>query len=274
MKHNLWFMPTTAMAYAVASSLAAASTQAISGKKQPTITISVVYDNYLSRSDLRTAWGFSCFIEGLEKNILFDTGGDGGILLSNMEKVGISPKKVDIIFLSHVHGDHTGGLDAVLEKNHDVTVFLPASFPEKMKAGIKAKKAKVVEVKKPQEVCGDAFSTGEMGTFIKEESLYMRVKEGIAVITGCAHPGIVKIVSKARELSKASPRLVLGGFHMAGASDRKIKSVITDLKKLGVSGAAPCHCSGDHTREMFSQSFGSQFIKVGVGSVIKLESAS
>lgn len=271
MKSVVWFVWLMLIAVASASGFAALSAQRLSGKGESMITITIVYDNNPFRSDLRTAWGFGCLIEGFEKTILFDTGGDGKILLSNMEKLGLSPDKIDVVFLSHIHQDHTGGLDAVLEKNHDVTVFLPSSFPEKMKSAITSRKAKVVEVKKPQEVCGDVFSTGELRTFIKEQSLYARVKGGIAVITGCAHPGIVKIVSRARELSKAQPSLVMGGFHMAGARDTKINSVISDLKQLGVSEAAPCHCSGDRTREMFQQAFGSQFIKAGAGTVIKLE---
>lgn len=273
MKHTFWLMPTTAMAYAVALSCTALPIEALSKKGGSTITMTIVYDNNSSRPDLRAAWGFGCFIEGLEKNILFDTGGDGRILLSNMERLGISPQQVNIVFLSHVHGDHTGGLTALLERNHDVTVFLPRSFPEKMKAAIRERKAKVVEVREPQKVCPGAFSTGEMGTFIKEQSLYIPVKGGIAVITGCAHPGVVKIVSKASELSKTGPSLVLGGFHMAGFSDRRINSVISGFKTLGVGKAAPCHCSGDRTRELFSQAFGSQFIKAEVGSVIKLQPA-
>ncbi|NQT81848.1 hypothetical protein HQ563_02410 [bacterium] len=81
------------------------------------------------------------------------------------------------------------------------------------------------------------------------------------------------IVSKASELSKTGPSLVLGGFHMAGFSDRRINTVISSFKTLGVGKAAPCHCSGDRTRELFSQAFGSQFIKAEVGSVIKLQPA-
>ncbi len=213
--------------------------------------MTILYDNNSFRPDLQTAWGFACFIEGTEKTILFDTGGDGQILLSNMEKLRISPEKVDIVFLSHVHGDHTGGLDALLKKNHNVTVFLPISFPEKMKAGIREKKAKVVEVKQPQAVC----------------------QGGIAIITGCAHPGIVSIVAKANELSKSRPVLTLGGFHMAGFSDKRIEAVIGKLRELGLVRIAPCHCSGDRTRELFSEAYGNQFIGAGAGSVIKLELA-
>ena len=49
------------------------------------VEILVVYDNYSCRSDLETAWGFSCLIRGMEKTILFDTGGSGALLMRNME---------------------------------------------------------------------------------------------------------------------------------------------------------------------------------------------
>ena len=46
------------------------------------IVISVVYDNNEYDPKLEAAWGFSCLIEGTEKTILFDTGGNGKTLLS------------------------------------------------------------------------------------------------------------------------------------------------------------------------------------------------
>lgn len=239
--------------------------------KDGPVTITILYDNYASRNDLQTAWGFSCFIEGFEKNILFDTGGDRDILLFNMRKLGVQPEKIHIIFLSHVHGDHTGGLAAILKRNPSVTVFLPATFPEDMKASVQKVGAKVVEVKKSVSVCNGAFSTGEMGTGIKEQALYVRVKGGIAVITGCAHPGIVEVVTRAAELSKATPQLVMGGFHMTGYTEKEISQVIAEFKKLGVVRSGPCHCSGGRTREMFSVAFGTRFIKAGVGAIIELE---
>ncbi len=241
--------------------------------KNGPVTVTILYDNYAFRKDLQTAWGFACFIAGLEKNILFDTGGDASILLSNMQKLSISPEKIHIIFLSHVHGDHTGGLAAVLERNPSVTVLLPASFPETMKAATREKGARVVEVKEAANVCQGAFSTGEMGTAIKEQALCVRVKGGIAVITGCAHPGIAEVVTKATDFGKAVPQLVMGGFHMTGYNEKKIGLVIAEFRKLGVVRAGPCHCSGDRTREMFSEAFGNQFIKAGVGGVIELQSA-
>jgi 7,8-dihydropterin-6-yl-methyl-4-(beta-D-ribofuranosyl)aminobenzene 5'-phosphate synthase len=57
--------------------------------------ITIVFDNYLHNPELKTEWGFSCLIEGFEKNILFDTGSDGEILLENMQKLKLDPKKTD-----------------------------------------------------------------------------------------------------------------------------------------------------------------------------------
>jgi len=50
--------------------------------------MTIVYDNTALGENLRADWGFSCFIQGLKKSILFDTGTDGKILLSNMDKLG------------------------------------------------------------------------------------------------------------------------------------------------------------------------------------------
>ncbi len=91
--------------------------------------MTIVYDNYQSDPDLRTDWGFGCVVDGFAKTILFDTGTSGQILLSNMSKLQIDPQDIDVVVLSHIHGDHTGGLAAFLDQNAQVTVFAPQSFP-------------------------------------------------------------------------------------------------------------------------------------------------
>jgi 7,8-dihydropterin-6-yl-methyl-4-(beta-D-ribofuranosyl)aminobenzene 5'-phosphate synthase len=63
--------------------------------------MTIVYDNNPFDEKLERDWGFSCFIKGLEKSILFDTGTNGRSLLSNMEKLGILPEEIDLVFLSH-----------------------------------------------------------------------------------------------------------------------------------------------------------------------------
>jgi len=234
------------------------------------LSITVSYDNNPYKERLTAAWGFSCVIRGTEKTILFDTGGDGSILLANMEELGINPKEIDLVVLSHIHGDHIGGLTSFLRKNPEVVVYLPKSFPKGFIDGVKEYGAKIVEVQGPLEICEGVYSTGELGTWIKEQSLIIHTKEGSIVITGCAHPGIVKTVNKAKDLVKGDVLLVMGGFHLGGESKGEIEKIISSFRKLGVSYAGPCHCSGDAARQLFKKEYGENFINIGVGRVVTM----
>jgi 7,8-dihydropterin-6-yl-methyl-4-(beta-D-ribofuranosyl)aminobenzene 5'-phosphate synthase len=242
-----------------------------SSRKANPITIRIIYDNYQFNSQLKAEWGFSCFISGTQKRILFDTGGDGSTLLSNMKKLKITPEQVDLIFLSHIHGDHTGGLLEFLKKNHKVKVLLPCSFPATFKKEITERGAQYIEVKEPIEICKDVFSTGELGASIKEQSLIIKTEKGLVIITGCAHPGIVNIAKKAKELLNQNIYLVLGGFHLLGSSEEVIEKIVYEFKKMGIEKVAPCHCSGDKTRELFQQKYKKDFISGGVGKMIEIQ---
>jgi len=237
------------------------------------VTLTVLFDNYSSDDRLKTGWGFACLVKGLEKTILFDTGGDGTILLSNMRTLGAQLADLDIIVLSHEHYDHTGGLAAVLAENHNVTVFVPVSFSEGFKKQVRDRGATVVAVDKPCKVCEGAHSTGQLGTGIKEQGLCISTADGMFVITGCAHPGIVEMVRAAASLSSSGVHGAMGGFHMKGFPDNKIQAVIEKLTAIGITVAGPSHCSGDRTREMMRRSFSDGYLTVGVGRTVELEAA-
>ena len=240
---------------------------------QEAITVTIVYDNYQYDPNLRTSWGFSCLVDGLEKAVLFDTGGDGNLLLANMDKLRISPEDIDVVVLSHIHGDHTGGLTAFLGHNPHVTVFVPQSFPASFKQAITKTGAQYVEVGESTQICPHAVSTGELGTSIKEQALILETANGLVVITGCAHPGVVNMVRRAKEVLNKDIHLVMGGFHMSGFSAAQVNRVIRELQQLGVQKAAPCHCSGDQTRQIFAQVYGEDFVKVGVGKKLEFTPA-
>ena len=156
--------------------------------KKAKITLITIYDNYQANPQLKTGWGFSClvrhsFSEGgviKEKSILFDTGADNETLLSNMGKIEVDSSEIDFVFISHLHEDHTGGLSGILEIKPDLQVYKPESFSDSA------------------QIINNVWTTGPMGTGIKEQSLIINSGQGLVIITGCAHPGVVNIIKKAK----------------------------------------------------------------------------
>jgi 7,8-dihydropterin-6-yl-methyl-4-(beta-D-ribofuranosyl)aminobenzene 5'-phosphate synthase len=234
------------------------------------INITVVYNNVAYDENLTTAWGISYFIEGLEENILFDTGGDGAILLGNMEKLGINPMEIDTVVLSHIHADHIGGVQHLLQTNSQVTVYFPESFPESFKNKLKSLCKETVPVHKPLKICRKVWSTGELGSWIKEQSLIIDTQKGLIVITGCAHPGIVNIVKFAKSYLKKDVYLILGGFHLMAYNENQVKKIIKDLKELGIEKVGPSHCTGGRPIELFREAWGGDFIELGCGAKLNL----
>jgi len=235
------------------------------------VTISIVYDNNACDQRLKTSWGFSCLIDGLEKTILFDTGGNSALLLHNMKELEINPAEVDVVVLSHIHGDHVGGLSGFLKENPHVTVYVPQSFPESFKDSAVSFGAEVSEVYGAKELLAGVYSTGELGTAIKEQSLVIATSRGLVIVTGCAHPGVVNIIRQAREIvPDREVYLVMGGFHLAGEATSRIRAIIAQFQQLAVQNVTPCHCSGDETRSLFKQAYGEGYIEDGVGRIITI----
>lgn len=213
--------------------------------------ITIVYDNEVLRRGFKAGWGFSSLIND---DILFDTGGDGVALLHNMKELDINPRDIKAVVLSHGHGDHTGGLLDLLEENQNLSVYALASFSRWLKNQIPAK-TKLIEVRGQIQIRGNIFTTGELGTYIKEQSLICLDKKGVFVVMGCAHPGVHTILNAASKFGEIYG--VIGGFH--GFSD-------FDILK-GVKLISPCHCT-QYKREI-ARAFPKQYVRCGAGLVIE-----
>ena len=173
--------------------------------------------------------------------------------------------------LSHIHGDHVGGLQSILRKNPKIIVCLPISFPDNFKDEVKGYGVKVIEIQWPLKICENVHSTGELGTGIKEQSLIVRTDKGLIVTPGCAHPGVVEILNKAKESMKDNILFVTGGYHLGGKGRGELEKIVSSFKKLGVRYVGPCHCTGDAARELFKKEYQTSFINVGVGKIINME---
>ena len=126
-------------------------------------------------------------METPDETILFDTGGNPEILLENLEKLGFKPSEVNLVVLSHIHGDHVGGLRGFLKRGLHPDVYLPKSFPKSFKEELKACGCRVIEVSSPARICCGVGTTGEMGSAPREQALLINTREGLIMLTGCAH---------------------------------------------------------------------------------------
>jgi 7,8-dihydropterin-6-yl-methyl-4-(beta-D-ribofuranosyl)aminobenzene 5'-phosphate synthase len=234
------------------------------GQNNMTIKITTVFDNTTLDQNCTPEWGYACVIETPEETVLFDTGNDGQILESNLQTLGFKETTFSKIIISHMHWDHYGGLKRMMTLQTDAEVFLPASATETEME--KANCSDAIMVKEARPINSYIYSLGEMKGPANEQSLAIPTAEGLVVITGCAHPGIVEIVREAKkQFPQKKIHLVLGGFHLNRHSDNDVLKIARELKALGVEKAGATHCTGQSAIHVFEQEFGKNYVKAGVG---------
>ncbi len=164
--------------------------------------ITILYDNDAWEPRLAADWGFACRIQTGDKTILFDTGANGRILLSNMQKLGIDPREIDEVFISHDHWDHAGGLADFLKQN-PVRVYVPSRFSGSY-PGID-----LVFLDAPAQIHDNLYSTGTLSNI--EQSLVIQQKNSLVVVAGCSHPGVGEILKAASAFGRVTA--LIGGLH-------------------------------------------------------------
>jgi 7,8-dihydropterin-6-yl-methyl-4-(beta-D-ribofuranosyl)aminobenzene 5'-phosphate synthase len=105
------------------------------------------------------------------------------------------------------------------------------------------------DVSTPTHIAPGIHTTGLLGASLQEQAVVVETEEGLIVITGCAHPGIVAIVQKA------------------------IGKIVQSLRKLGVRRVAPSHCTGDPARRQFKEAYGADYVEGGAGMILKFAAA-
>jgi 7,8-dihydropterin-6-yl-methyl-4-(beta-D-ribofuranosyl)aminobenzene 5'-phosphate synthase len=259
-------LPTPTMAAATPTMAAATPTQAPSATRN---RITVIYDNVPYDKRLKTDWGFAALVEYRGQSVLFDAGANGETLLANMHTLEIDPAGIRQVFLSHVHSDHTGGLLTFLGASSKPPVYLLTAFGPAFLGRVRARTT-AIETSAGTEIASGIFTTGKVAGGSAEQALVIRTQQGLVVITGCAHPGVVQMVQAAMALSGDPVYMVIGGFHLYDSSTAEISAVLTGLCHLGVRKVAPSHCTGAPAISMFAHEYGEDFIRSGAGIVIPL----
>ncbi len=232
-------------------------------------TITIVYDNRLFDSRLATGWGFSCFVEHAGRRVLFDTGGDPAKLHYNLGVLAIDPKDIDAVVLSHEHWDHIGGLDAVIDQNREVMLYFPQGFSGGFREGMAKRGIRCSPVTRLMEMGSGIFIGPQMYRLGPEEiPLIIQTGSGVSVITGCAHPGILRMVDTVKTQLNSDMDMVLGGFHLGFFPG--LRDIVKRFKELGIKKIGPCHCTDERAIDMFQMEFKDKFIRVGAGLRISI----
>lgn len=231
--------------------------------------------------------GLSLYVETPQSRFVFDCGASG-LSWRNAPLMGVNLARVAFAVISHAHYDHAGGFPSLLERVKIRRLYTGCGFWEEkfsaapqggkytyLGAGFTASDLRNWQVE--QTVCETLLPLDDtawlVGSFVRQEPmetiparfvrgadkipddfrdeicLVLREGDGVALITGCAHPGILNMVRTVHERLKLPVRSVVGGTHLKEASAERIDRTLTALRGMGLRRMALCHCSGDAVRE-------------------------
>ena len=175
---------------------------------------------------------------------------------------------VDFLVLSHEHGDHIGGIPGFVRMKKNIPVVIPESFSGEFKNEMVKSELEPVLVSNPALICENLYSSGEFAGPIPEQALVLNTSKGLVVMVGCSHPGIVEMLKEIKSAFNKNIYMVFGGFHLLDKSEKEMENIIAEMKALGVVKCGAGHCTGDKQIKMFKDSFGTDFVELGVGNSI------
>jgi len=237
------------------------------------LEIRVVYDNTSARpGQVLEDWGYSAVVTFRSHRMLFDSGTKPELFLENLKKLGVAPETIHAAMISHEHGDHRNGVFKLFPLHRKLPIYFLDSFEKPAWDEAEKIAMKPVRVQGQREILPGMWTTGTVEGSPNEQALAVETSNGIVMMVGCSHPGIVKLVETVqRQRGQDSIRLLIGGFHMFQQQAPQIKAQIDALKKLKVRAVRPAHCTGELAHGLFRQAWGSDYAQAGAGNVIRLE---
>jgi 7,8-dihydropterin-6-yl-methyl-4-(beta-D-ribofuranosyl)aminobenzene 5'-phosphate synthase len=78
-----------------------------------------------------------------------------------------------------------------------------------------------------------------------EQMLICLQPQGLVIVLGCSHPGVVNSLKYAGRLFPGQPvHAVLGGMHLEKASPQRLQMTLEYFGNLGIKQIVPLHCTG------------------------------
>ena len=272
------------------------------------IKVVCVVDNSAgSENGLQTEHGLSFWIETAQGNVLFDTGQTTAVLLHNLNCLDLSFRDLSALVLSHAHFDHTGGIDPVLASNKTLPVYGHTNIFEKRyyraedgtrQVGLSEdhelllRQSNLFLSDGPEEVIKGLWTTGDITNredqlgsspflYVKKDetwtpdpytddlSLVLNTAEGLVVICGCCHAGLLNTLYHVRKIFAGNIHAVIGGIHLVYAKEAYLDHVIDAIKKDFLHTRFLLnHCTGKEAQKRFALEFGELVSNFGVGSTV------
>lgn len=238
------------------------------------VRVITLVDNNIWKKGLASIWGLSFYVEtyknGKTYPLLMDTAGSFNSLLKNSIELNVDIRNVKSIFISHWHGDHCGDLSHILNLVKGVTpVYVPSYNVEVKRIKKTGAVAKICD--RPIEFEEGIMSTGKVTEGLSEHSLLINVKgKGLVVLSGCGHPGIMKILKRAQKVSGINKvHAVIGGFHSVSSEFDGVV-LANFLSEMDVKLVSPCHCTGDNARRGLEKILRKRYVRNGSGRIISI----
>jgi 7,8-dihydropterin-6-yl-methyl-4-(beta-D-ribofuranosyl)aminobenzene 5'-phosphate synthase len=245
------------------------------------VKITLLSDNVVHTKGLFAEHGLSILLERGEQQLLFDVG-QGVSAVHNAHVLGITLQSLPVV-LSHGHYDHTGGLVHFSRMLSRTVVFAHSDvfkqrFSTKVANDIRSVGAPFakeelerngVELQldsDPHEVLEGIWTTGQIARpFAADQAvtgLWLDVASSVPdyvldeiavivegskkamVLLGCAHAGVPNVMQQVEAMTDKPLYGIVGGLHLAKASQRDVEALALLLRKRGVEFVAASHCTG------------------------------
>jgi len=249
--------------------------------------ITTLVENALhpSRGDLKAEHGLSFYIEHQGHVFVSDVGQSGNFAV-NAKQIGVDLTRVDVLAITHHHYDHGGGLARFMQENSSAKIYLrwsekvdyvaktplkPVRYIGLDQEVLEKNSDRIVYLSKNHEIRpgihllteipqlypkpgGDQRLKTKLGrkiqpdTFDHELVTVLIGEQGLVILTGCAHNGLLNMITAVKTVFPDRPiQAVIGGFHLKRENAQAVRQIGEVFLDMDIPKIFTGHCTGDES---------------------------